>query len=103
MSQELKSVKLLKNYEDALAKFSLGSDQQYRAAQELVDDYFTLRFNIAGATEVVPQIVNVFDGTGADLITSGSVSFGEIQAFNAFVVDNESSVTIPNGIQVFIV
>lgn len=103
MSKELLSLKLVEGFDNKLSKYSRASDQQYRVLEELIDDYFTLRFNIAGAVEVVPQIVNVFDGTGGDLITQGTVSFGEINAFNAFIVDNDSSVTIPNGIQVFIV
>ena len=103
MSKQFESLKLVEGFDNKLAKYSRASDQQYRVLEELVDDYFSLRFNVAGAVEVVPNVINVFDAGTTDLITAGTVSLSEINAFNAFVVDNDSSITIPNGIQVFIV
>ena len=93
---------LVESLDNRLAKYSVGDDIAEKIIEDVVNDYFRLQFNIAGATEAVPEIVNVFDGEAGDLITTGTVSLGELNTFNVFIVDEDSSVTIPNGIQVFI-
>ena len=93
---------LVQDIDNELAKYSVDDKATESVLEDIVNDYFRLRFNLAGATEAVPELVNVFDGEAGDLITTGTVSLGELNTFNVFIVDEDSSVTIPNGIQVFI-
>ena len=93
---------LVENIDNELAKYSIDDKVTEALLEEIVNDYFRLRFNIAGATEAVPELVNVFDGDAGDLITTGLVSLGALNTFNVFIIDEDSSVTIPNGIRVYI-
>ena len=93
---------LVESLDNRLAKYSVGDDIADTVIEDVVNDYFRLRFNIAGATEAVPELVNVFDGDAGDLITTGLVSLGALNTFNVFIIDEDSSVTIPNGIRVYI-